>query len=130
MAQSADVRDPSGTAVHELSATVAGFTVIDRSGERIGSVRDVSLDRTCLLVEARRSLLGRKQTHAAHVWAVREIDSEARTISLAASHAEVASAPEYHQLDKESETAIARYYYARLTGFSDPQRDRTPSPRR
>ena len=122
MGYTADARDASHAPSQEFSAAVAGYGVIDRSGERIGSVRDISLDRTCILVETRRTF-ARKEIHAVHIWAVREIDREAQTISLAASQAEVASAPEYRQLDKESETDIARYYYARLTGFSDPGRD-------
>ena len=79
----------------------------------------MSLGRTCILVEPRRSLFGRKQSHAVHVWAVREIDGESRRISLAVGQPDVVRAPEFRHLDSECEATIARYYYALLTGSSD-----------
>jgi len=98
----------------ELSGALAGFDVVDRTGERIGTVRKVNLARTCMLVETDRSLFARRQTHAVHVWAVREIDLDCFTIVLATSKNDVADAPEFSQLDEQSETAVARHYYDRL----------------
>jgi hypothetical protein len=105
--------------VAEFSSAMTGFEVIDRDGVRIGTVRDVSLGRTCILVESGRgSLFGRKRRHwrhGVHVWAVRAIDLDGFTISLAVATKDVAEAPEFAQLDPECETALARHYYDRLT---------------
>lgn len=98
---------------------MSGFDVVDRNGERIGRVRRVSLGRTCILVETGWTLFGRKQRHAVHVWAVREIDLDTFTISLAATKEDVAEAPELHELDEEGETALARYYYDRLAALGE-----------
>ena len=106
--------------VAEFSSAMTGFDVVDRNGERIGTVRDVSLGRTCILVESGRgSLFGRKQRHGVHVWAVRAIDLDGFTISLAVATKDVAEAPEFGQLDPECETALARHYYDRLTALGD-----------
>jgi hypothetical protein len=108
-----------GAKGQELSGALTGFDVIGRNGERIGTLKNVNLGRTCLLVETDRSLLSRKQTHAVHQWAVREIDLDAFTISLAVDKDDVADAPELRQLDEKSETAVARYYYDRLTALGE-----------
>ena len=113
---------PSGAApakVQEFSSALTGFDVVDRTGERIGTVKTVNLGRTCILVETDRSLFARKQTHAVHVWAVREIDLDTLTIVLATSTNDVADAPELRQLDEQSETAIARHYYDRLAALGE-----------
>lgn len=99
---------------------MSGFDVVDRNGERIGSVREVSLGRTCILVErGGGKLFGRKHTYAVHLWAVREVDLDAFTISLAATKEDVAEAPEFRELDEECETALARYYYDRLAALGE-----------
>jgi hypothetical protein len=105
--------------VPEFSSALSGFDVVDRNGERVGNVRNVSLGRTCILVETGRSLLGRKQTHAVHAWAVREVDPGTSTIFLGASRHDVADAPEFHELDEECETTVARYYYDRLAALGE-----------
>jgi hypothetical protein len=103
----------------DFSSAVSGFDVVDRNGERVGSVHHVSLGRACILVDAGRSLIGRKQRHAVHIWAVREIDLDTFTISLAASKEDVAEAPEFRELDEECETALARYYYDRFAALGE-----------
>jgi hypothetical protein len=104
----------------EFSGAISGFDVVDRNGERIGRVRHVSLGRTCILVETGRgALFGRKQSHAVHIWAVREMDVDTFTISLAATKEDVAEAPEFHELEEECETALARYYYDRLAALGE-----------
>jgi uncharacterized protein with PIN domain len=103
----------------EFSSAVSGFDVVDRNGERVGSVHNVNLGRTCILVDTGRSLIGRRHRHAVHAWAVKEIDLDAFTISLTASKGEVEDAPEFRELDEECETAIARYYYDRLAAFGE-----------
>jgi sporulation protein YlmC with PRC-barrel domain len=109
-----------GSRLREFSAVVTGFDVVDRNGERIGRVRDVSLGRTCILVDTGRgALLRRKQRHAVHVWAVREIDVGTYRISLAATKEDVAEAPEFREFDEECETALARYYYDRLAALGE-----------
>jgi hypothetical protein len=106
--------------VGEFSSAVSGFDVVDRKGERIGRVRRVSLGRTSILVETSRGgLFGRKRPHAVHVWAVREVDLDTFTISLATTKDDVAEAPEFHDLDERSETALARYYYDRLAALGE-----------
>lgn len=100
--------------MREFSSAMTGFDVVDRNGERVGSVHHVSLGRTCILVETGRSLMRRRQRHAVHAWAVREIDLDTFTISLTASKEEVADAPEFRELNEEWETSIGRYYYDRL----------------
>lgn len=113
---------PSGAAqasVQEFSSALTGFDVVDRTGERIGTVRNVSLGRTCILVETSRSLFARRQRHAVHVWAVREIDPDTFTIVLATSKSDVADAPELRPLNEQSETAIARHYYDRLAALGE-----------
>jgi hypothetical protein len=100
--------------VDEFTAGVVGLGVFDRDGQRIGNVRDVSLDRTCILVEPSRHGLRRKHVQAVHLCAVRAIDVDRGTISLATSSADVADAPEFHELDPDSEAAIARFYFTRL----------------
>jgi hypothetical protein len=106
--------------VREFSTAVRNFDVVDRNGETIGRVRDVSVERTCIVVETGRgTLFGRKQRHAVHVWAVREIDVHTFKISLAATKEDVSEAPELRQLDEESETALARYYYDRLAAMGE-----------
>jgi hypothetical protein len=109
-----------GSRFGEFSSIVSGFGVVGRKGERIGRVRDVSLGRTCILVETGRgALFGRKREHAVHVWAVREIDLNTFTISLAATKEDVAEAPEFRELDEECETALARHYYNRLAALGE-----------
>jgi hypothetical protein len=104
----------------EFSSFIEGFDVTDRNGERIGKVRDVSLGRTCISVETGRgSLFGRKQEHGVHVWAVREVDLDSFTISLAVASQDVAEAPEFRALDPECETSLARHYYDRLTALGE-----------
>jgi hypothetical protein len=105
--------------VQEFSGALTGFDVVDRSGERIGTVKNVSLGRTCILVETGRSLFARRRTHAVHVWAVREIDLDRLTIVLAASTNDVADAPELRHLNEQSETVVARHYYDRLATLGD-----------
>jgi hypothetical protein len=106
--------------VAEFSSAMKDFEVVDRSGEPIGTVRDVSLGRTCILVETGRgSLFGRKQRHGIHVWAVREVDLDTFTVSLAVARDDVAEAPEFRQLDPEYETTLARYYYDRLVTLGE-----------
>jgi hypothetical protein len=103
----------------EFSSAVTGFHVVDRNGERVGSVGSVSMGRTCILVETGRSLMRRKHTHAVHALAVREIDVDSFTISLSASREDVADAPELHELDQNCETTIAHYYYDRLAALGE-----------
>lgn len=106
--------------VREFSTVVRNFDVVDRNGEMIGRVRDVNLERTCIVVETGRgTLFRRKQRHAVHVWAVREIDAHTFKISLAATKEDVAEAPEFRELDEKSETALARYYYDRLAALGE-----------
>lgn len=106
--------------VREFGTAVLNFDVVDRNGEMIGRVRDVNLDRTCIVVETGRgSLFGRKQRHAVHLWAVRDIDIHTFKISLATTKEDVAEAPELRELDEESETALARYYYDRLAALGE-----------
>lgn len=103
----------------EFSSALAGFDVVDRNAERVGSVHHVNLGRTCILVETGRSLFRRKQRHAVHAWAVSKIDLDTFTISLTASKEEVADAPEFRELDQKCETTIARYYYDRLAALGE-----------
>jgi hypothetical protein len=113
---------PSGAAqasVQEFSSALTGFDVVDRTGERIGTVKKVNLGRTCILVETDRSLFARKHRHAVHVWAVRKIDFDTLTIVLATNKNDVVDAPELRQLDEQSETAIARHYYDRLAALGE-----------
>jgi hypothetical protein len=118
--ESAGASGEPASRLREFSSAMSGFDVADRNGERIGSVRNVNLGRTCILVETGRGMLfGRKQTHAVHVWAVREIDLATLTISLAATKEDVAEAPEFRELDEECETALARYYYDRLAALGE-----------
>ena len=120
MTESTRASGEPGSRLREFSSTVSGFDVVDRNGERIGRVHHVSLGRTCILVETGRgALFGRKQRHAVHVWAVREIDLDTFTISLAATKEDIAEAPEFRDLDEEGETALARYYYDRLVGLGE-----------
>ena len=106
--------------VLEFSSAMNGFEVVDRNGERIGSVRGVNLGRTCILVETGRgSLFGRKQTHGVHVCAARQFDLDTFTISLAATKEDVVEAPQFGELDPDCETALARYYYDRLVALGD-----------
>lgn len=107
--------------VAEFSSAVSGFDVVDRNGERLGRVRDVSLGRTCILVETDRgSIWGRrKQRHGVHVLAVTEIDLDTFTISLAVARKDVTEAPELRQLDHECETNLARHYYDRLLALGE-----------
>lgn len=105
--------------VQEFSAAVRNFDVVDRNGETIGRVQYVNLERTCVVVETGRGLFARKQRHALHVWAVREIDAHRSKIFLAATKEDVAEAPELRELDGESETALARYYYDRLAALGE-----------
>jgi hypothetical protein len=105
--------------LQEFSGGLVGFEVVDRNGERVGTVKNVNLERTCILVEAGRSLFAHKQAHAVHIWAVREIDLDAFTILLAASKEDVDDAPELRQLDGQSETAVARHYYDRLAALGE-----------
>lgn len=109
-----------GPRVREFSTAMINFDVVDRDGEIIGRVRDVNLGRTCILVEAGRGrLFGRKQRHAVHLWAVRDVDTHRFRISLAATKEDVAEAPEALGNDEESETALARYYYDRLAALGE-----------
>jgi hypothetical protein len=113
---------PSGAAKakpHEFSGASTGFDVVDRNGERVGTVKNVNLERTCIFVQAGRSLFTHKQAHAVHIWAVREIDLDAFTIFLAVNKNDVAEAPELRQLDEESEAAVARHYYDRLAAVGE-----------
>lgn len=106
--------------IGEFSSVMKGFDVIDRNGERIGRVRDVSIGRTCASVETGRgSLFGRKERHGVHVWVVREVDLDGFTISLAVSMEDVSEAPEFRELDPECETTLARHYYDRLTALGE-----------
>ena len=105
--------------VQEFSGALIGFDVVDRTGERIGTVKNVNLARTCIHVETGRSLFARKHRHAVHVWAVRKIDLDTLTIVLATNKNDVVGAPELRQLDEQSETAIARHYYDRLAALGE-----------
>jgi hypothetical protein len=107
------------TNVEEFSSGLIGFDVIDGDGERIGTVKYINPGRTCILVETGRSLFVRKHIHAVHVSAVSEIDLDAFTISLAVSKNDVAQAPELHQLDHRSETALARHYHDRVAAVGE-----------
>lgn len=105
--------------LQEFSSGLTSFDVVDRTGERIGWVKNVNPARTCILVETRRSRrFARKQTHAVHVWAVREIDLDRLRIVLAASKQDVADA-QLRELDEQSETAVARHYYDRLAALGE-----------
>ena len=96
------------------------FDVMDRNGEMIGRVRDVNVDRTCILLETDRgSLFGRKQRYAVHIWAVMEIDSHTFKISLSATREDVADAPEFRAFGGQAETALARYYLDRLAASGE-----------
>lgn len=103
----------------ELTAVLTGFDVVDPNGDQVGTVKKVNLQRTCIIVEGGRSLFGRKRHHAVHMWAVRDIDMDAFIVLLSVSKGDVAKAPELHQLDTESETAVARYYYERLAALGE-----------
>jgi hypothetical protein len=94
----------------ELSNALVGFDVVDRNGERTGEVGNLNLERTCIIVQAGRSLLGRRESHAVHALAVRKIDLDTFTIVLSASKQEISNAPELRDLDSEAEQAVARYY--------------------
>lgn len=119
MTESTRASEEPGSRLREFSSSISGFDVLDRNGERIGRIRRVSLGRSCILVETDRKLFARKQKHAVHIWAVREIDLDRFTISLAATKEVVAEAPELHELDDEGETALARYYYDRLVALGE-----------
>jgi hypothetical protein len=120
VAQSTRASGEPGSRLREFSGAISGFEVIDRNGERIGRVQNVSLGRTCILVETGRgALFRRKQRHAVHIWAARDMDVDAFTISLAATKDDVAEAPEFRDLDEECETALARYYYDRLAALGE-----------
>jgi hypothetical protein len=106
--------------VREFSSAVRNFDVVDRNGQTIGRVRDLNLDRTCVVVETGQgSRFRRKQRHAVHVWAVRDIDVDTFKISLATTKEDVAEAPELRELNEESGTALARYYYDRLAALGE-----------
>src|SRR2546430_16905282 len=78
MGHTADARDASHAPSQEFSAAVAGYGVIDRSGERTGGVPDINLAPTCILVETRPTL-ARKEIHAAHICAGRRDRPQAQT---------------------------------------------------
>jgi sporulation protein YlmC with PRC-barrel domain len=105
--------------VQEFSGALIGFDVVDRTGERIGTVKNVNLGRTCIVVETDRSLFARKQRHAVHVCAAREVDVDTLTIVLATTKNDVVDAPEHRQLGGQSETAIARHYHDRLAALGE-----------
>ncbi len=108
-----DIGHAPGAAAPEFSGAHIGFDVIDRDGARVGTVRGVTLARTCIVVESESSLLRRSHRHAVHASAVGDIDVDALTISLVATKADVESAPEFRELDEDCEAAIARHYGAR-----------------
>jgi hypothetical protein len=109
--ESIEANGASRTSTPRLSNAVVGFEVVDRNGERVGEVGNVNLEHTCIVVHAGRSLFGRrKESHAVHALAVREIDLDAFRIVLSASKQEVDDAPELHELDSAAEEAVARYY--------------------
>jgi sporulation protein YlmC with PRC-barrel domain len=93
--------------LQEFSSVLTGFDVVDRNGERVGTVKRVNLARTCIVVETGK---WRKQSHAVHVSAVDGVDVDGFTISLAVTAADVSDAPEFRELDDECEAAITRYY--------------------
>jgi hypothetical protein len=121
--QIADPTNPSHSPqpkVAEFSSVIKDFEVIDRNGDRIGTVQDVSLGRTCILVESGRSwLFGRKQAHGVHVSAVKEVDLDSFAVSLAVTTDDVAEAPDFRQLDPECETTLARHYHDRLLALGE-----------
>lgn len=103
----------------EFSTVMINFNVVDRNGEEFGRVRDVNLERTCILVEMGGGRLRRKPRHPVHIWAVRDIEVDLFKISLAATKEDVAEAPDLREFDDESETAVARYYYDRLVALGE-----------
>lgn len=84
--------------------------MVDHVGDDLGTVAEVNAARTCALVESGKSLLRRAKTHGLHVCAVDHVDLDAFTISLTVGAADVARAPECHELDADGEAALARYY--------------------
>jgi hypothetical protein len=96
----------------ELDNALMGFTVIGRDEERIGEVVRTSLDRTCLFVESKHGLLGRKKEHAIHRSAIEHVDPDAMTITVRATREQVEQAPEYHDLDESCSETVERHYAA------------------
>ena len=120
MSESTRASEERASRVREFNSTILGFDVVDRNGERVGSVDGVSLGRTCIVVGgSREGLFGRKQRHHIHVWAVREIDLDTFMIFLASTKEDVVEAPEFHELDEECETSLGRYYYDRLVALGE-----------
>lgn len=94
----------------ELSNALCGFAVIDRKGDPVGTVQEINLARTCILVESGKSLLRRKSLAAVHASAVDSVNLDASTVSLAVTAADVSRAPAFEELDESCEDAIERYY--------------------
>jgi len=93
----------------EFSSVVVGFDVVDRYGERVGTVSKVNLARTCVAVKS-GSRLARKPERPVYVGSVLSIDVDAFTINVAATKDQIAEAPEFRDLNDASEAAIRRYY--------------------
>lgn len=110
MDEHVEERPQTTPAAHELSSAHIGFDVVDRNGEPVGTVRNVNLGRTCLVVEDGGGVLRRKHSHPVHVSAVESIDLDTYTIALSVTKTHVAEAPEFQELDADCEAAIARHY--------------------
>ena len=102
----------AGSGLQEFTSALTGFDVVDRDGERIGTVSQVNLARTCMVVESGGSLFRRKQSHVVHIAGVDEIDLDGFTVTLGVTAAHVEAAPEFHEFVEECETAVARHYGA------------------
>jgi hypothetical protein len=94
----------------ELDSAVTGFRVLSRDGYELGEVSATSLDRACLLVAGPRRLLARGKQQAVHRLAIDEIDPDTMTITTRATRAQVAAAPDFHELDPHSSDQLERYY--------------------
>ena len=113
------IRQPESLAeAVAISAALTGFTVVDRHNERVGVVKSVNAERTCLIVEAGGSFFSLKQQHAVHIVAISSIDVSGFKIVLAASRDDVADAPEFHHGDARSDIAIAGHYGDRISAAS------------
>ena len=97
--------------VARLADNMAGYKVVTRDG-RLGKVDRVSYAGNCLYLSAGGI---RKRRYVIPAGAVERIDTDNRSIVVAATADEIEKAPRYDQrrgLDEQSELETAAYYRA------------------